>query len=117
MSDAQTIINKRADAILAKAEECFDLAKTQHEAADVQHQIAARLDDIAKRQHLNADAQHEVATAQRKTADYLDASANELDVLGRAITADAVEAANATNPITGPITSPELLVKMERVRH
>jgi hypothetical protein len=79
------MLAERAKAILAKAEECHDLAKTQHEIADAQHQIAARLDDGAKRQRQNADAQEDIA--------------NKLDALGRALTADAVEAmGEATGP-------------------
>jgi hypothetical protein len=82
MSDARRTLGKTAEAILAKAEECHELAKVQHKYADAQHQIAARLDDSAKRQRLHADAQNE--------------SAYKLDTIGSTLIADAVEVMGQT---------------------
>ena len=75
MSDTKEISAQRVKATLAKAEEYFDLAKAQHEAAETLHQNAARLEDIAKKQHQNAEAQTRIAIVQHQTADYLDAGA------------------------------------------
>jgi hypothetical protein len=117
MSDIKDTQETRVDAVLKTAEDCLDLAKTQHEAAEAQHQIAARIDANAQKQRQNADEQQKIATAQRKTADRLDSSAEKLDAIGRAITKDIDTPANAASTIVPPRPSSALLEKMERVRH
>jgi hypothetical protein len=78
------VLDKAAEALLEKAADCFDLAKTQQNLADEQHEVAAI-------QHENADEQHEIAAKNDRNADQLDASADKLDTLGRSLEADAVE--------------------------
>lgn len=70
-------LEKSVGVLMDKAEDCLDLAKTQHATADQQHDTADKLDTLAKTQHEIADKQH--------------ASADKLDTLGQALTADAVE--------------------------
>jgi septal ring factor EnvC (AmiA/AmiB activator) len=76
-----------AAALLEKAKSCFALAKTEHEAADAEHQLAARQIDNAKKQNENADAQKHLAATQHKNADQLDSNAGKMATLGRALTA------------------------------
>jgi hypothetical protein len=77
-------LEKSAEALLEKAADCFDLAKTQQDLADKQHEIAAI-------QHENADQQHEIAARQDSSADKLEVNADRLDALGHALEANAVE--------------------------
>ena len=51
----------KANALLKKADECFDLAKVQHSAADKQHDNAARQLDLAEKQQLMGQSQHQLA--------------------------------------------------------
>jgi hypothetical protein len=102
--------DKSSDNILKRAEDCFELAKTQHDAADLQHSIAARQlnnagkqHDIAARQfdnvdnqHANAGIQEEIAAKQHESADQLDVSAMKLRALGRALVDDAAEVTGET---------------------
>jgi hypothetical protein len=74
----KTLLDKSAKALLDKAEDCFGLAKTQHEIADKQHEIAA---------------------SQHSSADNLDTSADKLAALGHALEADAVELKGETEII------------------
>jgi hypothetical protein len=71
----KALLEKSANRLLKKADDCFGLAKTQHDIADKQHEIAAR-------QHSNADQ--------------LDTSADKLDELGRSLEAEAVEIKGVT---------------------
>jgi hypothetical protein len=75
MKIEKAVRDKEANALLEKAADCFDLAKTQQAAADAQHDIAAR---------------------QHKGADGLVVSAKKLDALGHALTDDAVEIKGVT---------------------
>ena len=68
MTPAGDAIEKAAEALLDKAEDCFELAKTQQDGADRQHEIAAR---------------------QRASADKQTENANRLVRLGHALEADA----------------------------
>jgi hypothetical protein len=70
MHSAKERLEKTVNALIDKAEDCFDLAKAQHKAADLQHVLA--------------DKQHE-------NADKLDTSADKLDTVGDALTNDAIE--------------------------
>lgn len=78
------LLEKSVETLQAKAEDCFDLAKTQHDIADKQHEIADR---------------------QHASADNLDNSADRLDALGHALQADAVEIKGETE-IVAARTSP-----------
>ena len=91
------VLEKSANTLLEKAEDCFSLAVSQQGLADKQHEIAAA-------QHENADQQHENAV-QQHNADKLDVNADKLDTnaikldanvdrlntMGRALLAGAVE--------------------------
>ena len=62
MQIEKIVLEKSANTLLAKAEDCFDLAKTQHVEADAQHDIAdtqlntaARQKRIGIQQHKGAD--------------------------------------------------------------
>jgi hypothetical protein len=116
MPDIKSPLAQHSEDHLAKAEECLDLAATEHQAADAQHQIAARVGDNAKQQQQSADAQAKIAEIQHESADHLNASAVRLDALGRKIIADVVKATNASDEFSAPTLSPELIEKMERVR-
>jgi len=117
MFDPKIMSEQRVKATLAKAEEYFDLAKAQHEAAETLHRNAARLEDIVKKQQQNAEAQTRIAIVQHQTADYLDAGAEKLDAVGREFTAEAIEIANVSDDFAAPTISSELLEKIQRVRH
>jgi hypothetical protein len=67
---AKERLERTVNALIKKAEDCFDLAQTQHRAAGIQHVLA--------------DKQHE-------NAGKLDMSADRLDIMGDALRADAVE--------------------------
>lgn len=75
----KALLEKSANNLLKKADDCFDLAKTQHATADKQHEIAAR-------QHSNADQ--------------LDTSADKLVALGHSLEAEAVEIKGATDSVS-----------------
>jgi hypothetical protein len=87
MRYGKNLNEKTAKMLMEKAEDCFDLAKTQHGIADQQHEIAAR---------------------QHKNADKLDASARKLDAVGHALEVDAVEITGKDEMVVGR-TSPRLL--------
>jgi hypothetical protein len=78
------VFEKSANSLLAKAEDCFDLAKTQHVETDAEHNIADTQLDSAARQKRIGMQQHE-------GADKPDASANKLDSVGNALVDNAVE--------------------------
>lgn len=78
---------------MEKAEDSFDLAKTQHELADKQH-------ESAHKQHESADRQHE--------------SADKLDTLGHALEAEAVELKGEMEMDAGR-TSPRLVERPDGV--
>ena len=104
MRNEKLLRDKSAEAVVKRAEDCFDLAKTQHDAADLQHSIASRQlnnadkqHDIASqqldkadKQHANADTQQEIAATQHESADGLEASAGKLKALGNALIDEAV---------------------------
>jgi hypothetical protein len=70
------IVEKSAAALTERADDCFDLAKTQHKAADQQHELANK--------------QHDLAHAQHENAETLDASADRLDTVGQVLEAQAI---------------------------
>ena len=70
MDFKKAMLEKSANQLMKKAEDCFGLSKAQHDIADKQHEIAAR-------QHSNADRQ--------------DTIADELDAIGHSLEAEAVE--------------------------
>jgi hypothetical protein len=70
MDFKKALLEKSANQLMKKAEDCFGLAKAQHAIADKQHEIAAR-------QHSNADQQ--------------DAIADRLDAIAQALEAEAVD--------------------------
>lgn len=78
------VVEKAAQTLLAKAEQCFELAKSEHELETNLHEVAARQID-------NADKQKEIAAKQHRSADRLAATANNLENLGQALEASAVE--------------------------
>ena len=71
-------------ALLDRADDCFDLAKSHHAQAESEHEGAAR-------QLANASVQEIIATNQHRNADQLEAKANMLEGLGRSLAADAAE--------------------------
>jgi diguanylate cyclase (GGDEF)-like protein len=91
MQIEKIVLEKSAEALLEKAEDCFDLAKSEQTLADKHHEVAAT-------QHENADQQHELAAEQNSNADNLEAvavkleaHADKLDTMGHALEAKAVE--------------------------
>jgi hypothetical protein len=78
------VLEKSVKALLDKADDCFDLAKTQHNLAEKQHESAAL-------QQENADKQQAIAAQQHSDADKLDTKADKLDALGHELEANAVE--------------------------
>jgi hypothetical protein len=91
MNFDKTLLDKSAITQLEKAEECFDLARIQHEAADAQHEMAAEQLDNAQRQYANADQQKDTATKQHANAKLLAANADKLDELGHMLNDNALE--------------------------
>jgi hypothetical protein len=87
----KTLLDKSAITQLEKAEECFGLAKIQHEAADAQHEMAAEQLDNAQRQYANAEKQKDTATKQHANAEKLAANADKLDELGHMLNENALE--------------------------
>ena len=107
-------LEKSALDLLEKAGEAFDVAKTQHAAADMQHESAARQHESADEQHEIAEQQHEIADKQNEnavkqteSAEKLDISADKLDRLGRSLTAEAVEVRGAADALTGRSVRPD----------
>ena len=84
MKTEKIVLEKSAEALLQRADDCFDLAATQHEMADRQHEDASR-------QFENATRQQAIAAGQHVEADKLAAKADELEAVGRALKAGAVE--------------------------
>jgi hypothetical protein len=76
MTIKKTVVEKSADALLKKAEECLDLAQAQHEMAD--------------KQHTSADKQY--------------GSADILETLGHALQDDAVKLKTASHKEAVPGT-------------
>jgi hypothetical protein len=104
---------KSSATLLEEAGECFDVAKVQHDAADVgqknaveQHKNAEQQHKNAEQQHKNAEQQHENAEQQIENAEQqhdnadqqsddanrLSVNADKLAVLGRKLTDQAVVA-------------------------
>jgi hypothetical protein len=77
MNFEKRLLQKSAGALMDKAEDCLDLAKTQHKAADQQHEIA--------------DKQHEISHELHDNAAKLDTSADKLDTVGGALITEALE--------------------------
>jgi len=73
-----------AEAKLEKAEDCFVLAKSHHEQAELQHQGASR-------QIVNAAAQENIASLQHRNADTLEAKAKALKNQGHSLQAEAAK--------------------------
>lgn len=94
------LLEDSADKLLRKAENCFDLAKTQHQAAEVGHDIAARQLDTAARQK-------QVGLRQHENADKLDTNADKLVALGHALETDAVDLKGEAEEMTAR-TSPRI---------
>src|ERR1700726_1011234 len=69
-------LEKSVNALMDKAEDCFDLAKTQHKSADQQHDIADKQNKLAQEQHENANR--------------LGTSADKLDTVGQALEDEAI---------------------------
>jgi uncharacterized membrane protein YgaE (UPF0421/DUF939 family) len=96
-------VAKSIEALTERADDCFDLAKTQHKAADQQHELANKQHDLAHQQHENAET--------------LDASADKLDTVGQALEAQAISLKGELEIDAGR-TSPRLrsLLEGNRVR-
>ena len=84
MKIEKQVLDKSAEALLARADGVFELAKAQHVQADDQHSAAAKQLD-------NAEKQKAIATEQHLEADDLEAKSVKLDALGETLVADAVE--------------------------
>jgi hypothetical protein len=84
MKIEKIVFEKSAEALLKRADDCFDLAATHHKMAEKQHEDAAG-------QFENANRQQAIAADQHVEADKLSAKADKLDALGHALEADAVE--------------------------
>jgi hypothetical protein len=78
------LLEKSAEALVERADDCFDLATTHHAMAEHQH-------EVAKRQQENADMQRGIAVRQHVDADKLEAKADKLDALGNELLEDAAE--------------------------
>jgi hypothetical protein len=92
------LVQKSVQALMNKAEDCLDLAKTQHKAADQQHEIA--------------DKQHEISHEQHDSAAKLDTSADKLDIVSDALIAEAIELKGELEMDAGR-TSPRLRLLLE----
>jgi hypothetical protein len=99
MTIQNLLLGKSAEALLERADDCFDLAQTQRDMADHQH-------EMAKRQQDNADMQQGIAVRQHVDAGKLSAKADMLDALGNELVADAAEIKGETNwrPVVIPIS-------------
>jgi hypothetical protein len=73
-----------AQAKLERAEDCFVLAKSQHEQAQRQNEGTSRQID-------NAVAQEEIAALQHRYADLLESKAKWIEDLGHSLEADAAK--------------------------
>jgi hypothetical protein len=78
------VLEKSAETLLEKAEDCFDFAKTQHDQAEKLHEGVTMQKENAAKQIAIADQQH-------CEAEKLEAKADKLDAMGRALEAHAVE--------------------------
>jgi hypothetical protein len=65
----KALVEKWVEALVEKAEDCFDLAEIQHKTADKQHEIAEK---------------------QRQLADKQQDAANKIDKVGRTLITSAV---------------------------
>ena len=70
------LVEKSVEALTERADDCFDLARTQHKAADRQHELANK--------------QHELAHQHHENAETLEAGADKLDTVGQALEAQAI---------------------------
>jgi hypothetical protein len=80
----KVVLEKSAEGLLEKSEDCFGLAKTQQDLAEQLHTAATM-------QEVNATEQQKIAVAQHDNADKLNAKADKLITLGHALESDAVE--------------------------
>jgi hypothetical protein len=87
------LVEKSVEALSERADDCFDLARTQHKAADQQHELA--------------NMQHHLAHEQHENAETLDASADRLDTVGQALEAQALSLKGELE-VNGGQTSPRL---------
>jgi formylmethanofuran dehydrogenase subunit C len=78
------VLEKPANTLLEKAEDCFSLAASQQGLADKQH-------DNAVQQHSDADKLDVNADKLDTNAIKLDANVDRLNTMGRALLAGAVE--------------------------
>ncbi len=90
MNTEKTLLDKVANALLDKADDCFDAAYTQHEV-DTQCDIAARQLDNADGQNANRENQREITIRQHEGADKLGASADIIRALDHALSDDTLE--------------------------
>jgi predicted ATP-dependent serine protease len=90
------LLEKAAEAPLERADDCFDLASTQHDMPEQQQ--------IATRQQQNAKLQQDIATRQHIEADKLSTKADKLDALGNGLVADAAEIKGETPVGIAPTT-------------
>jgi len=88
-------LEKTVNALIDKAQDCFEIAQTQHKAADLQHTLA--------------DKQHE-------NANKLETSADKLDTIGDALTTDATELKGSLK-MGARQTSPRLRKLIEETLH
>ena len=82
MRPANNVIEKAAQPLLEKAQECFDLAKTQQDNADKQH-------EKPERQHASANSQSD--------------NAAKLVTLASALETDAVNLQGETEVLPAPL--------------
>jgi hypothetical protein len=92
------LLDKSVKALSEKADDCFDLDKIQHNAADQQHEIA--------------DKQHQLSHEQHENADKLVTSADKLDTVGQALEAEAISLKGELEMDTGR-TSPRLRMLLD----
>jgi len=81
---------------LDKAGDCFELARKQHEAAEIQHANADRQLDNADKHHANATEQEAIAAKQHERASVIATAADKLQSLGHSLEADAVKITSNT---------------------
>lgn len=79
----KVVLEKSAEGLLEKSENCFSLAKTQQDLAEQLH--------AASMQEVNAGEQQKIAAAQHDNANKLNAKADTLITLAHALETDAVE--------------------------
>lgn len=86
----KALLEKSVQVLTEKAEDCLDLAKTQHQIADKQNQIADRQHETADNQLSTVDEQHDAADDQHEAAEQQHEAADRLKALGTKLNSDAV---------------------------